>query len=126
MARVANDVQYGGTHYKGQNPEVWDIIRMYGLNYFTGNALKYLLRTKDDRVQDLRKAMHYIEKELEDLTSGRTQSEISTPAAEVEMELDFAHAEPTWIFRTQDLDRDLTAGTYPHRYSDRELEGPDS
>lgn len=60
--------QVGGEHYnKHGNIQPWDIIDNYGLNFYEGNALKYLLRSKGDRVEDLEKAKHYIEKEIENL-----------------------------------------------------------
>ena len=60
--------QVGGTHYKNYNFQVWDIVDEYGLNYYEGNALKYLLRRKGDRKEDLQKAIHYLEKLICDLT----------------------------------------------------------
>ena len=53
--------QVGGVHYK-RNIQPWEIIDEYNLNFYEGNALKYLLRRKDNRLQDLEKAKHYIEK----------------------------------------------------------------
>jgi len=54
--------QVGGTHYKNYRFQVWDIVDEYKLNYYEGNALKYLLRRKGDRKEDLQKAIHYLEK----------------------------------------------------------------
>jgi len=64
----ANDRQVGGTHYQ-KKIQPWDIIDEYSLDFYEGNALKYLLRDKDDRVEDLKKAMHYLEKRLEMLSA---------------------------------------------------------
>lgn len=61
--------QVGGSHYKqhkGLQP--WNIIDAYGLNYYEGNILKYLLRDKTNRIEDLQKLIHYAEKELENIT----------------------------------------------------------
>jgi hypothetical protein len=63
--RAAAARQVGGTHYKGKKCEVWDIIDEYGLDYYRGNALKYILRNKMDTYEDIQKAQHYIEKWLE-------------------------------------------------------------
>ena len=60
--------QVGGDHYKKYKFQVWDIVDEYDLNYYEGNALKYLLRQKGDRVEDLQKAIHYIEKEIYNLS----------------------------------------------------------
>ena len=57
--------QVGGVHYKQHAIQPWDIIDEYELNYYEGNALKYILRSKGDRVEDLQKAIHYLEKEIE-------------------------------------------------------------
>ncbi len=55
----------GGTHYTKHTVQVWDIVEMYGLDFFEGNVLKYLLRDKDNRMEDLRKCKHYLEKLIE-------------------------------------------------------------
>lgn len=60
--------QVGGSHYKNHDTQVWDIIDEYNLNYYEGNILKYLLRTKDNRIEDLQKLIHYAEKEISNLT----------------------------------------------------------
>ena len=57
--------QVGGDHYKKHEIQPWDIIDEYDLNYYEGNILKYLLRNKTDRVEDLQKLIHYAEKEIE-------------------------------------------------------------
>ena len=63
--RVANESstarQVGGAHYVKHAIQPWDIIREYGLNFWEGNALKYLLRRKGSRVDDLEKCRHYID-----------------------------------------------------------------
>lgn len=54
--------QIDGDHYKKHKIQPFDIIDAYGLNFYEGNALKYLLRWKDkDGIVDLEKAKHYIE-----------------------------------------------------------------
>ncbi len=59
--------QVGGDHYKKHTIQPWDIIDEYKLDYYAGNALKYLLRNKDNKKQDLEKAKHYLEKMIGDL-----------------------------------------------------------
>ena len=53
-------------HYTRGNIEVWDFIRDQQLNYHLGNAIKYICRAgfKDSKVDDLKKAIHYLENEL--------------------------------------------------------------
>jgi hypothetical protein len=65
----------GPTYYKRGNVEVWDFIRDQGLNYHLGNALKYICRAgfKDSKVDDLKKAIHYLQNELEATTGKRIQ-----------------------------------------------------
>ncbi len=60
--------QIGGEHYnKHMGLQTWDIVDEYVLNYYEGNALKYLLRQKGNRVEDLKKLIHYVEKEIENI-----------------------------------------------------------
>ena len=62
----ANEVQVGGTHYKQMKIQPWDAIDDWGLGYADGNALKYLARWRyKGGLQDLRKAQHYITKQIE-------------------------------------------------------------
>ena len=64
----------GPTYYKRGSIQVWDFIRDQGLNFHLGNAIKYICRAgyKDSKVSDLRKAIHYLQNELENeiLSSG--------------------------------------------------------
>lgn len=61
----ARDGQVGGNHYRKYKIQPWDVIDEYGLDFYAGNALKYLLRDKKDRLEDLKKARHYLEKLIE-------------------------------------------------------------
>lgn len=63
----ANDRQVGGNHYKtGELPQHWDLVNMYGWDYFTGQITKYLMRwRKKNGIQDLEKAAHYLQKYIE-------------------------------------------------------------
>ncbi len=56
--------QVGGTHYNKHTIQPWDIIDEYELGYYTGNIIKYVLRSKGNRLEDLKKAQHYLEKEI--------------------------------------------------------------
>jgi len=48
--------QIDGDHYTKRKIQPWDIIEEYNLDFFEGNALKYLLRYKDkDGLIDLEK-----------------------------------------------------------------------
>ena len=62
----ANACQYGGTHYKGKAIQPWDFIAANRLGFFEGNAVKYVCRWQDKGgTEDLRKAIHYLEKLIE-------------------------------------------------------------
>lgn len=52
------------SHYQGNKFEVIDIIEDYNLDFCLGNAVKYILRAgkKDDIIQDINKAIWYLER----------------------------------------------------------------
>jgi len=61
----ANDKQIQGTHYQ-TNIQPWDAITDWELGFLDGCAVKYLSRwRKKGGVDDLRKAVHFIEKLIE-------------------------------------------------------------
>jgi len=58
-------------HYLGTRQyEPIDVILDWELGFCLGNALKYISRAnrKNDTIEDLKKAIWYIEKEIEQLT----------------------------------------------------------
>lgn len=58
--------QIGGQHYKKLKIQVWDYVIANDLDYFQGSIIKYVTRWRDKGgVQDLRKAMHFLEKYIE-------------------------------------------------------------
>ena len=68
---TANDKQVAGTHYRDMGVQVWDVVDSWPLEqrigYYRGNALKYVMRcgNKDEATQELKKAIHYLEKLVE-------------------------------------------------------------
>ena len=55
-------------HYEnGKGYDVIDFITDYGLNFNKGNIIKYVARAgkKGDELSDLRKALDYINREIE-------------------------------------------------------------
>ena len=55
------------SHYKGANGiESIDVIESFSLGFCLGNAVKYILRAgkKDDRKQDLAKAIWYLNRAI--------------------------------------------------------------
>lgn len=62
----ANDTQVGGQHYKGLAIQPWDYIEANGIPYLEGCAIKYITRWRDKGgVEDLRKAIHFLQKRIE-------------------------------------------------------------
>lgn len=71
---ATRDIQVGGEHYRKFKIQPWDIWQEYGLNAFEGAVLKYLLRRKGNRLEDLRKARHTLDRliEIEEQRDGTT------------------------------------------------------
>ena len=59
----SSSYQVGGTHYQAAI-QPWDIIDAWELDFFEGNALKYLLRYKykGKALEDLDKLAHYVQR----------------------------------------------------------------
>lgn len=70
------------SHYTRGRIDVWDFIRDQSLNFHRGNAIKYICRAghKDNEIEDLEKAIHYLQNEIEHLTttSERVQKSLSS------------------------------------------------
>ena len=64
---LSNSSDKGPDYYKRGKAQVWDFIRDNDLNFHLGNAVKYIARAgyKDSKKEDLIKAIHYLENELE-------------------------------------------------------------
>ena len=62
------------SHYNRGSIQVWDFIRDQGLNYFRGNAIKYICRagfkSPQTEIEDIKKAIHYLENELQHALQG--------------------------------------------------------
>lgn len=60
-------------HYTSGNIEVWDFIIDQDLNYCLGSAVKYISRAgkKDDAIQDMNKAIRFLEREIKRLETGK-------------------------------------------------------
>jgi len=67
----ANEKQVGGQHYKKMGVEPWDVVDTWPIEqqigYYRGGALKYIMRmgTKDEQIQEIGKARHYMDKLIE-------------------------------------------------------------
>jgi hypothetical protein len=64
---MAHSNTTGPSYYRRGNTQTWDFIRDQQLNFHLGNAIKYICRAghKDSKVDDLKKAIHYLQNELE-------------------------------------------------------------
>jgi hypothetical protein len=73
MAETTNDV--GPQYYRRGTIQVWDFVRDQELNFHLGNVIKYVCRAghKFDDIDDLEKAIHYLQNEVEFRTSQRVQ-----------------------------------------------------
>ena len=61
-----NPVTTDPSHYNKLRIEPWDFIQQNKLDFFEGNVVKYICRWKNKGgVDDLRKAITYIEKIIE-------------------------------------------------------------
>ena len=65
MAETTND--QGPSYYKRGSIDVWDFIRDQRLGFHLGNVIKYTCRAgyKDNDIEDLQKAIHYLSNEIE-------------------------------------------------------------
>ena len=72
MAETTNETP---AYYRRGSIQPWDLIRDQELNFFLGNAIKYICRAdhKYDDIEDLSKAIHYLSNEIEFRTSKRVQ-----------------------------------------------------
>lgn len=55
------DVQCGGSHYKDFKIQPAYFCYNNSLGFLEGNVIKYVCRQKESRIQDLKKAKHYLE-----------------------------------------------------------------
>lgn len=66
---MSSQDQVGGDHYRSMPMSPFQIIDAFGLDFYGGNALKYLLRAGrkpgTDRVEELKKARHYLDEMIE-------------------------------------------------------------
>ncbi len=76
MAETTND--QGPSYYKRGSIDVWDFIRDQKLGFHLGNVVKYVSRAgyKQDDIEDLSKAIHYLKNEIEFRTSQRVPQSI--------------------------------------------------
>lgn len=75
-ALKALDEQVGGDHYKSLEIQPSEYIVKNNLDWYSGNAIKYITRwkykhsDKAKQIEDLEKARHYIQLLIENLNKG--------------------------------------------------------
>lgn len=85
----ANSKQVGGSHYKNQEFQHWDVVIAMKWDYLVGNATKYLWRLgkkggPEKAIEDITKAIHYLEKKREVMQKELLLEELnSTDGAEL-------------------------------------------
>jgi len=92
---MADTNHSGPTYYRRGSIQVWDFIRDQGLNFHLGNAIKYISRAgyKDSKIDDLRKAIHYLQNELEnEILSERTSAAVSHSFPRLEQPVSLSEA----------------------------------
>lgn len=90
-----NDPVNHPSHYQApggriQVREILDVIEAFDLGFNLGNAAKYLIRAgkKADRLEDLRKARFYLDREISNIVDG--------PPWELDREDDEHRHGPAW------------------------------
>lgn len=65
-------------HYTRLKPEPIEVIEAWGLNFNLGSVISYIARNghKDDAIQDLSKAIWYIEREIKCLYESKTEPKL--------------------------------------------------
>jgi len=80
----AQDRQEGGDHSKKMDVQPWDVIGTWPLEqqigFYRGNAPKYTMRmgTKDEQLQEVKKARHYLDKLIEVIQQGQPHEYINS------------------------------------------------
>ena len=89
----ANETQVGGAHYKTDGiPQHWDIAVMHQFDYFQGQITKYLMRwkskypTPEKKLEDLRKARHFLDKYIEEYEKFLPKPSAEVMASKAELE----------------------------------------
>ena len=73
----SNNRQIGGSHYV-RDYQHWDLMINIGATYLIGCATKYIARWPNKNMDDLDKAMHYLEKAQENAVAPRNNYDTTT------------------------------------------------
>lgn len=85
----ANDRQEGGDHYgPGRGLQHWDLVIKFKWDYFQAQVTKYIMRwkfkhpTPEKRLEDLKKARHFLDKYIENFETFDTERPAPTDPCE--------------------------------------------
>jgi len=72
MARGKEMIEHPDHYASGRKYEPYKVIRDWDLNFNLGSAVKYIARAgrKDDKIEDLAKAIQYLHFEIEAIKEG--------------------------------------------------------
>ena len=67
LGRICRVKEIRPDYYKSGGLEAFDVIDAFDLDFNLGNAFKYIARAgkKDNKIDDLRKAVTYLKREIE-------------------------------------------------------------
>ena len=84
MAETTNDD--GPQYYRRGSIQPWNFIRSQELTFHLGNVIKYVCRAghKDNDIEDLSKAIHYLSNEIEFRTGERAQELVQCERQQVD------------------------------------------
>lgn len=73
--------QVGGSHYKDMPIQPGEFIRLNGIGWYEGNAIKYICRHRQKGgATDLQKAIHYLELALREYREEEQDVASDTPS----------------------------------------------
>ena len=78
--------KFNPPHYTYSKIETIEVIEAWGLGYRLGNVIKYISRAgrKGDRLEDLRKALWYLEREINEEDGKRDLETSQNPSPELD------------------------------------------
>ena len=79
MARGKEMIEHPDHYASGRKYEPYKVIRDWDLNFNLGSAVKYIARAgrKDDKIEDLAKAIQYLRFEIEAIKDGSNYDKTS-------------------------------------------------
>lgn len=132
----ANDTQVGGTHYQQDvkdKPQHWDLAIMYRWDAFQYQITKYVMRWKDKhstpekRLEDLKKARHFLDKYIENFEKYDTKGYVGLMFGDAVMgraDSDMQAGELVRPTPTKSLDQAIQDFDWSNRLAEQRLRTP--